>query len=52
AINTLSEIIYELYKDLLKGKLKNDLYVKEKKQAVGKSAKKAKTFQQIAFKYK
>jgi len=52
AINTLAEIIYELYKDLLKGKLKNDLYSKYKKQAVGKSATKAKTFQQTAFKYK
>ena len=51
-INLLAEIIYELYEDLLKGKLKNELFLKEKKQAVGKSSTKRQTFHQTAFKYK
>jgi len=41
-VSLLSEIIYELYEELKKGNIK---------QAVGKSAKKAKTFHQTAFNY-
>ena len=45
AVALLAEIIYELYKDLSKGKLKNDLCLKDKEQAVEKSATKSQTFQ-------
>jgi len=50
-INLLAEIIYELYGELKKGNIKNELF-KEKKQSVGKSAIKAKTFHQTEFNYK
>jgi len=50
-INLLAEIVYELYGELKKGNIKNELFT-EKKQSVGKSAKKAKTFHQTAFNYK
>jgi len=50
-INTLLEIIYELYrKDIKKGKTRDEMF-KGFEQAVGKSATKAKTFQQSAFDY-
>ena len=45
AINMLAEIIYELYKDLLKGKLKNDLCLRDKEQGTEKSATESQTFQ-------
>lgn len=50
-ITLLAEIIYELYKDLKNGKLQNEIY-SVNKQVVGKSARKAKTFQQTAFVFK
>ena len=47
-INLLAEIIYELYGEMKKG----NIDIKSaSKQAVGKSAKKAKTFHQTEFKY-
>lgn len=49
-INLLAEIIYELYGELRKGNINNDLYSR-KKQSVGKSATKAKTFHQTAINY-
>jgi len=45
-INLLAEIIYELYGEMKKGNIKS-----VNKQAVGKSATKAKTFHQTEFKY-
>jgi len=48
-INLLAEIIYELYKEIKKGNIKN---VTDDKRAVGKSARKAKSFQQTAFVFK
>jgi len=51
-ISTLLEIIYEMYKeDIKKGKLRDDTF-KEYQQSVGKSARKAKTFQQTEFIFK
>ncbi|MBE3092043.1 MAG: DUF3271 domain-containing protein [Actinobacteria bacterium] len=50
-LKKLSELIYDQFiKDLNNGNLKNE--VRTDKQAVGKSAKKAKTFHQTAFNYK
>ena len=49
-IDLLAEIIYELYEQLKKGNITNESFSR-KKQAVGKSAKKAKTFHQTEFKY-
>ena len=49
-INLLAEIIYELYGELKKGNITNESFSRNK-QAVGKSAKKAKTFHQTAFNY-
>jgi len=50
-INMLLEIIYERYKeDVRGGKLRVDTF--NDKQAVGKSAPKAKTFHQPALTYK
>lgn len=49
-IDLLAEIIYELYGELKKGNITNESFSR-KKQAVGKSAKKAKTFHQTAFNY-
>lgn len=47
-INLLAEIIYELYGEMKKG----NIDIKSvSKQAVGKSAIKAKTFHQTAFDY-
>ena len=47
-INLLAEIIYELYGELKK----SNIEIKSvNKQAVGKSATKAKTFHQTAFDY-
>ncbi|MBE3128462.1 MAG: hypothetical protein IMZ60_02155 [Actinobacteria bacterium] len=48
-INLLAEIIYELYGEIKKGNIKN---VTADKRAVGKSARKAKSFQQTAFVFK
>lgn len=49
-LKKLSELIYDQFiKDLNNGNLKNE--VRTDKHAVGKSAKKAKTFHQTAFNY-
>lgn len=51
-INLLADIIYDLYEDYIKGgKLKVGLF-KDKKQSVGKSPQKAKTFQQTEMVFK
>jgi len=45
-INSLLEIMYELYKeDVKRGKLRDDIF-RDYNQAVGKSATKSQTFQQ------
>jgi len=51
-VNNFLEMIYWLYqKDLKNGNLKDGI-CSENKQAFGKSAKKAKTFQQTALMFK
>lgn len=51
-INTLLEIIYELYReDIRKGKIRDEIF-KGYKKVVGKSATESQTFHQTAFKYK
>ena len=50
-VTLLAEIIYELYKDLKNGKLKNEI-CSVNKRAVGKSVTESQTFHQTAFKYK
>ena len=49
-IDLLAEIIYELYGELKKGNITNESFSR-KKQAVGKSVQKAKTFHQTVFNY-
>jgi hypothetical protein len=52
AVNKFIEIIYEQYiEDIKDGKL-NDNVSRDKKQAVGKSATKSKTFHQPALEFK
>jgi len=51
-INSLLEIIYELYReDVKRGKLRDDIF-RDYKQVVGKSATKSQTFQQPEFSFK
>jgi len=51
SINTLIEIIYELYlKDLKNGKLNYELFDRNK-QSVGKSSTESQTFHQTTFIY-
>ncbi len=51
-INLLADIIYELYEEYIKGgKLKVGMS-RVKKQSVGKSAQKTKTFQQTSLVFK
>ena len=50
-LNKLAELIYDQFsKDLIAGKIKSGI-CSINKQAVGKSATKAKTFHQTAFNY-
>ena len=47
-LKKIAEVVYEQYlKDLKNGNLKNEIFT-NKRQSVGKSAKKVKTFQQTA----
>ena len=50
-ISSLLEMIYQIYRqDIKKGKLRIDIF--KNRQAVGKSAKKAKTFHQPALMFR